>query len=501
MVRLQILTANYFFPPKPFNSNLNLVSAKQQCVSLVKHFFQIGGYGLIADTLLRFFASSPSGNLNHAGVLPCRSEKSEVSNWNDLIRSYATKDSPREAIGVYLEMRSLGIRPDKLTFPILLKACAAISALNDGRKIQVDVVKHGLDCNVYVQNTMIHFYGSCRRIRDARRVFDEMSYRTVVSWNAVLSACVDNECLKESFGLFVKMMDSGFDPDETTMVILLSSCSELGNLSFGRWVHSQVIGNGMDVNCRLGTALVDMYGKCGAVYEASMVFHRMLERNVWTWSAMILGLAQHGFASDALELFPKMKQSSISPNYVTFLGILCACSHAGLVDGGYKFFHDMENVHGIEPMMIHYGAMVDILSRAGRLKEAYNFILKMPVEADPVVWRTLLSAFTIHGVNDNDQIGDKVRKRLLELEPKRSGNLVMVANMYAEVGMWDKAENVRRTMKKRGLKKMAGESCIEVGGSIHRFFSGEDDHPQLDSEDFLQLLYGLNLHMKSVKNL
>lgn len=466
----------------------------------MNHLFQIEWYGFTAGPFLRFCASSPLRKLDPARVVPSRSEKSEVSSWNDLIRGYATRDSPREAIGVYLEMRSSGISPDKLTFPILLKACATVSAFDEGRKIQVDIMKHGLEFNVYVQNTMIHFYGSCWRIQDARRVFDEMSYRTVVSWNAVLSACVDNDMVSDSVRLFVKMRNCGFDPDETTMVIMLSVCSETGNLSFGRWVHSQVMGKGMFVNCRLGTALVDMYAKCGAILEAGLVFDRMLERNVWTWSAMILGLAQHGFAKESLELFPKMKQSSISPNYVTFLGVLCACSHAGLIDDGYKFFHDMKYVHGIEPMMIHYGAMVDILSRAGRLKEAYNFILNMPVEVDPVVWRTLLSACTIHGVSDSDGVGDKVRKRLLELEPRRSGNLVMVANMYAEVGKWDKAANVRRTIRNKGLKKKAGESCIEVGGSMRRFFAGDDAQTDCD-EDVLQLLDRLNLHMKLVSSL
>lgn len=212
---------------------------------------------------------------------------------------------------------------------------------------------------------------------------------------------------------------------------------------------------------------------------------------------MILGLAQHGSAKEALDLFLKMMyNSSISPNYVTFLGVLCACSHAGLVDDGYRYFHDMEHVHKIKPMMIHYGAMVDILGRAGQLKEAYAFIINMPMEPDPIIWRTLLSACSIHYVNDKDGVGDKVKKKLLELEPRRGGNFVMVANRYSEVGMWEKAADVRRIMKAGRLKKMAGESCVNLGGSIHRFFSGYDD--QADYGVIYQLLDGLSLHMKMI---
>ncbi|XP_057969259.1 pentatricopeptide repeat-containing protein At2g36730 isoform X2 [Malania oleifera] len=479
MVRPQLPTVNQFFPPKSANGHLNLVSARQQCLSLLKdcsspkqlsqihariQIFGLHREGHVVSELVRFCALSPSGNLSYARHILCHSDDGSVPfSWNCLIRGYAANDSPREAILVYLAMRSRGTRPNHYTFPFLLKACAQISALQEGRQVQM---------------------------------FDEISCRTLVSWNAIITACVENLWLYEAIEIFIKMRKCGFDPDETTMVVLLSACAELGNLTFGRWVHSQVIESGMTVNCQLGTALVDMYAKCGAARSASLVFNGMRERNVWTWSAMILGLAQHGFSTEALELFSKMMKSSVSPNYVTFLGVLCACSHAGLVDDGYQFFHVMKSVHKIRPMMVHYGAMVDILGRAGRFKEAYTFIMNMPIEPDSIVWRTLLSACSIHN-NVNDRVGveEKVRKRLLELEPRRGENFVMVANLYAEVGMWEKAANVRKIMRDGGLKKMAGESCIEVGGFICRFFSGNDS--QVGCESVYQLLDGLNFHMKT----
>ncbi|KAF8399480.1 hypothetical protein HHK36_015346 [Tetracentron sinense] len=504
-------TVSAFYPPKNPNCNLNFVSKTQQCISLLKgcssmkelkqihaHIQTSGLHrdGYLASEILQFCALSPLGSLDYARTLLRYFVNPLPFSWNNVIRGYAYSNSPGEAIAVFLEMRKRGTRPDKLTFPPLLKACASIAALEEGRQIQVEIFKNGLDSNTYVQNTLIHFYGNCREISHARRVFDDMDLRTIVSWNAIISACVENSRLDDSIALFVQMRSCRFEPDETTMVILLSACAELGNLSLGRWVHHQVIGKGLLVNCQLGTALVDMYAKCGAVDYGRQIFDRMRERNVWTWSAMILGLAQHGLAKEALDLFSKMKNSSIRPNYVTFLGVLCACSHAGLVEDGYRFFHEMTDVHGIRPMMIHYGSMVDILGRAGHLEEAYRFIMTMPIEPYPVVWRTLLSACSIHDINGSNKVREKVRKRLLELEPRRSGNFVMVANMYAEAGLWEEAAKVRRVMSSGGLKKMAGESCVEIDGSIHRFLSG--GYSRVDCEGVYQLLDGLDLQMKVV---
>ncbi|KAK9107590.1 hypothetical protein Syun_023601 [Stephania yunnanensis] len=412
--------------------------------------------GYLMSEVLRLCALSPFGSLDYARNLLYRVENPISSSWNHVIRGYSGSGSPKEAILVYLAMRKNEKKPTYLTFPFLFKACAALSALEEGRQIQVEIVKHGLDSDVYVQNTLIHFYGCCRQVVYARKVFDFMSLRTVSSWNSILTACVENLKYGDSIVLFNRMRVCEFEPDEATLVILLSAFTELGNLSLGKWIHSQVIVKGFSMTCRLGTALVDMYSKCGALGFAGLVFERMSERNVWTWSAIILG-------------------------------------HAGLVDEGYQFFNDMEHVHGIKPMMTHYGAMVDILARSGHLVEAYRFIETMPIEADPVVWRTLLSACGIYDANGNSWVGTKVKERLLKMEPKRIGNLVMVANMYAEVGQWEAAAIVRRVMKDRGLKKMPGESSIELEGSIFRFYSGDDAHVDFDRLNWM--LNAMNLHM------
>ncbi|XP_010553997.1 PREDICTED: pentatricopeptide repeat-containing protein At2g36730-like [Tarenaya hassleriana] len=502
MVRSSASTANF--------STSNFASKKHQCLvflklcSSIKHLLQIHAQilisGLQSDTfvlseLVRVSSLSPAKDLAYARTLLFGSLDSTPSTWNMLSRGYSSSDSPVESIRVYCEMKKRGIRPNKLTFPFLLKACASFFGLAAGRQIQVEVLKLGFDSDVYVGNNLIHFYGSCNKTSDARKVFDEMLERNVVSWNSVMTSLVENNKFDFGISYFLEMMDCGFHPDETTMVVMLSACD--ANLSMGKLVHSQEITRGLELNCRLGTALVDMYAKAGGLDYARSVFVRTDEKNVWTWSAMILGLAQYGFAEEALELFSTMrKETLVKPNYVTFLGVLCACSHAGLVEDGYKYFHEMEHKHKIKPMMVHYGAMVDILGRAGLLNEAYDFIKKMPTEPDAIVWRTLLSSCSIHPDKDGEGISEKVSKRLLELEPKRGGNFVIVANMFAEAGMWDEAAKVRRVMKDEKMKKMAGESCLELGGSVHRFFSGYDPHPAFVC--IYELLDLLKIHLTTI---
>ncbi|XP_065856714.1 pentatricopeptide repeat-containing protein At2g36730-like isoform X3 [Euphorbia lathyris] len=508
MVRLPVS----IFPPKLVNGNTSFLHKKDQCLFLlnlcssIDHLSQIHAQiqvsALQQDTHLISqliqFSSLSLKNLRYAqSILDHSVNPLPPSAWNHLIRGYAASKSPRDAIRVFLRMRRDGITPNSLTFPFLLKACSSCFAIREGKQIHGNAIRYGFDCDVYVNNNLIHFYGRSKKVLDACKVFDNMLLRTLVSWNSVITSCVESSWLGYAIRYFVKMRDFGFEPDETTMVLMLTVCAENGNLGLGRWIHSQVIERGMLMNLQLGTALVDMYAKSGALCYAKLVFDRMGVKNVWTWSAMILGLAQHGFAKEGLQLFLKMiSKSSIRPNSVTFVGVLCACSHAGLVDDGFRYFHEMEHEYGIKPMIIHYGAMVDMLGRAGYLKEAYNFIMSMPLQPDPIVWRTLLSACTVHDAKDNTGVANKVMKELLQLEPRRAGNLVMVANMYADTGMWEKAGKVRRVLKDGRLKKKGGESCFELAGSIHRFSSG---YNSLDGREYIyNLLDGLNLHMQKM---
>ncbi|CAK9162913.1 unnamed protein product [Ilex paraguariensis] len=262
MVRLRFLTTKQIYPPKTYNCNWNVDSdsIKQQCLFLLKscsfldQLFQIHAQILIVglqkdeqivDKIIQFCALHPSGSLNHARRAIIQSENQITSSWNNLIRGYATKgDSPREAVWVFLAMRRSRTRPNELTYPFLFKASVTFSGLKEGRQIHADVLKHRVDDDVYVQNTVIHFYGSCKKIVHACRMFDEMLFRTLVSWNSIISSCVDNLWFYESIKYFVRMKNCGLKPDETTMVILLSACAEHGNLNLGKWVHAKLLRKG-----------------------------------------------------------------------------------------------------------------------------------------------------------------------------------------------------------------------------------------------------------------
>ncbi|CAA0828416.1 Pentatricopeptide repeat-containing protein [Striga hermonthica] len=512
MARFPVPTVLEIHRPKTFTGNSTSITALLSSCSTLSHLLQIHaqiitsgrhGNSHLTDKIIHLCTSNslrakhPLHPINHGCHLASLSENQEPFSWNNVIRALATSKLGREALRAFLRMRRQGIGPNEHTFPFIFKACSSFSGLDEGRQVHGDVVKHGLHLNVYVQNTLIHMYGSCKKIVDAYKVFEGMPQRTVVSWNSVISALVECSWFDESIELFVKMRRNGVGPDETTMVIVLSACTELGSLNLGKRAHSQVIELGLLVNCQLGTSLVDMYAKCGNINYAARIFNAMARKNVWTWSSMIIGFAQHGLAGPALQLFHEMKNQSIRPNHVTFLGVLCACSHAGLVHDGRRYFHEMEKVHGLKPGMLQYGAMVDLLGRAGLLEEAYDFIMDMPVEPDGAVWRALLSACGIHDrVGGSAWVGEKVRRRLVELEPKRIGNLVMIANNYADVGSWEEAENLRRKMRDCGLKKVGGWSCLEIGGRVARFFSGDFSSVTCCVDDILSCLSRLSLHSR-----
>ncbi|KAG0454382.1 hypothetical protein HPP92_025686 [Vanilla planifolia] len=512
MRRLRIvmpITHHCLLPKSSYHGKGPNFSRKHQCLSLfsfissMRQLLQIHSYlltsGLLSSDkflvseILRFCSLHPSGDLSHARALLFRSSSAMSSSWNHVIRGLCLNSLWEEAVAVFLEMRRQGVTPNELTYPFVIKSCAEFSGVCIGRQVHADAIKNAVASVVYVGNTLMHLYGTCGENTDARRVFDGMSHRTVVSWNTILSVYVYSLMIGKALEILDEMMNNGCECDQTTYIALLSASALMGSLALGRWVHCQIIYRREEVNLKLGTALVNMYAKCGSLDLAVVMFERMPEKNVWTWSAMILAFAQNGSAQASLDFFEQMN-SSIKPNSVTFLGVLCACSHAGLIDTGFGFFHDMIHLHHIQPEMSHYSAMVDVLGRNGLLVEAYGFIKSMPVEPDAVVWRTLLGACQLHRTRDVRGIGETAKRNLLTLEPSRCGNYVMVANIYSDNGSWKEAAKVRSIMKEEGMKKIAGESCIEVSGSNHRFFSGDDSCT--NSDRIFQLLDWLHFHMK-----
>lgn len=281
--------------------------------------------------------------------------------------------------------------------------------------------------------------------------------------------------LETGLRLFREMISRGLAVNEATLATVLSASAQLGLLENGRFVHSVVRDLRFPVTMTIGTALVDMYSKCGCIELARMAFDDMPVRDVFAWNAMLCGLATHGLGHEAIHLFRKFIDEGHRPTSITFVGVLNACSRAGLVDEGRGYFRSMTRDYGIEPEMEHYGCIVDLLARAGFVSEAYELIEGMSVAPDPVLWGTLLGACKTHGLID---LGIGIGNKLLELEPEHDGHYVLLASVYAKAGKWEDVNKVRRLMRNRGTTKVAGWSLIEACGSMHRFVSGDREHKQ-----------------------
>ena len=310
-------------------------------------------------------------------------------------------------------------------------------------------------------------------VLSARRHFDVMPEKDLVSCNAMISGCVHNQQPLQALSLFARMQVEEFRPNRVTIVSVLSACASLGALDAGKWVHIYVNKNKFRLDPFLGSGLIDMYAKCGIVEFALDVFESVKEKNTCTWNAMINGLALNGHAEKALDVFGRMQhERNVRPDEVTFVGVLMACSHGGLLEEGRRHFYHTSEKYGVSLILEHYACMVDLLCRCGLLKEAEDIISRMPMKPDVVVWRALLGGCKVH---KNVKLAEKI---VSEMEARESGDYVLLSNLYASVGKWKEVEKVRRIMKDKGIEKTPGCSSIEISNTIHEFISGDKSHPR-----------------------
>lgn len=294
----------------------------------------------------------------------------------------------------------------------------------------------------------------------------------------MINALVQVSWFEEAILLFRAMQRACIRPDTVTMVSVSSACGHLGALDLAKWVFSYIGKKEITWNVKLGTALVDMFAKCGDSKSAMEIFNEMPVKDVSAWTAAIGAMASDGNGQGALELFDQMVVEGVKPDSVVFVGVLTALSHGGLVREGNRFFRSMTEVHGFPPEVVHYGCMVDLLGRAGLLKEAKSLIEKMTMEPNDVIWGALLAASRIHR---NLKLAEYAAKRVLELAPERSGIHVLLSNVYASAGKWEDVARVRLDLKEKGIKKLPGSSLIEIDGEIHEFTSSNESHPQMTS--------------------
>ncbi|KAL5756057.1 hypothetical protein ACOSQ2_020803 [Xanthoceras sorbifolium] len=454
------------------------------------HIFQMGfGFNpFLATKIVNLY--SVCGSLRNAHLLFDRIPKGNLFLWNVLIRAYAWCGPYEVAIDLYHRMNEYGLVPNNFTFPFVLKACSALSAIEEGRKIHEDVIRTKWEKDVFVGASLIDMYAKCSFVESARQVFDTILVRDVVMWNSMIAAYGQNGLADESLELCREMVLTGLRPSEATLVTAVSASADIAALPQGRELHGFSWRHRFASNDKVKTSLVDMYAKCGSVKVARNLFEQLREKRVVSWNAIITGYAMHGHATEALNLFEKMKNEA-QPDHITFVGVLSACSHGGLLDEGRMFFESMVRDYCIEPTVQHYTCMVDLLGHSGRLDEAYNLITQMRVMPDSGVWGALMNSCKIHR---NVGLGELALEKLIELEPNDAGNYVILSNIYAQAGKWEGVARLRQLMMDNGIKKSIACSWIEVKNKVHAFLSGDISHP--DCEEIYDKLKWLEGRMK-----
>lgn len=315
----------------------------------------------------------------------------------------------------------------------------------------------GFASDRYIGNTLLKMYADCGAFEFARNVFGEMPVRDVVSWSSLIAACVARDSPLDALDVFRDMKVVNEKPNSVTLVSLLSACTKMVNISAGESIHSYIISNCIDMDVGLGTALFEMYSKCGRIDRAVRIFNSMPRKNLQSCTIMISALANHGRPEDAISLFNQMEDIRLQPDSFSFLAILSACSHMGLVCEGKKYFDRMVRVYGIKPIVEHYGCMVDLLGRAGLIEEAHDIINNMPVEPNAVILRSFLGACRNHGWVPS--LDDKL---LSKLESELGANYVLTASLFSTRASWKDASDLWLAMKQKGLKKNPGCSWVEV---------------------------------------
>ncbi|KAG7029417.1 Pentatricopeptide repeat-containing protein, partial [Cucurbita argyrosperma subsp. argyrosperma] len=448
--------------------------------------------------------------------------------WNAMISGYVHHGCFQEALIMFRKMRSLGIQHDEVTYTTIISACANGGFFQQGKQVHAYILKNELNPNhnflLSVSNALITLYCKNDKVDEARKVFRQMPLRNTVTWNAILSGYVNAGRIEEAksffkempeknlltltvmisglaqngFGdeglkLFKQMRLDGFEPCDYAFTGAITACSVLGALENGRQLHAQLVHLGYNSNLSVGNALISMYARCGVLEAAESVFLSMPFVDLVSWNAMIAALGQHGYGAKAIELFDQMLKNGVFPDRITFLTVLTACCHAGLVEEGRHYFSLMLENYGISPDEDHYARMVDLFCRAGMFSYAKNIINTMPSKPGAPVWEALLAGCRIHS---NLDLGIEAAEQLFELTPHHDGTYVLLSNMYADVGRWNDVAKVRKLMRDKGVQKEPACSWIEVENEVHVFLVDDDVHPEVVS--VYRYLEELGLEMKKL---
>ncbi|XP_031287023.1 pentatricopeptide repeat-containing protein At4g33170-like [Pistacia vera] len=467
--------------------HFTLASVLRACSSLTEGFYlseQIHVHVIKTGNVTDTFVStalidvySRSGKMMEAEEVFERKDEFDLATWNAMMFGYILSNDSHKALKLFSLMHGSGERSDQITLATAVKACGCLLGLRQGKQIHAYVTKSGFDSDLCVSSGILDMSVKCGDMVDAHLVFNDIPAPDDVAWTTMIFGCVENGDEERALSIYHQMRLSGVLPDEYTFATLVKASSCLTAIEQGRQIHANVIKLDCAFDIFVGTSLVDMYAKCGNIEDAYQSFKQMNVRNIVLWNAMLVGLAQHGNGEEALKLFEVMKANVVEPDGVTFIGVLSACSHSGLVSEAYEYFHSMHDKYGIEPEIEHYSCLVDALGRAGRTQEAEELIVSMPFEASASMYRALLGACRVKG---DTGTGKRVAEQLLALEPTDSAAYVLLSNIYAAANQWNDVTAARKTMKRKNVKKDPGFSWIDVKNKIHLFVVDDRSHPQGD---------------------
>ncbi|PON91276.1 Tetratricopeptide-like helical domain containing protein [Trema orientale] len=417
----------------------------------------------------------------------------DVILWTAMISGLVQNDCADRALTVFSQMLKSKTEPSTTTVASALAACAKLGSLDMGTSIHCYVLRQGIILDTPAQNSLVTMYAKCGHLHQSRVVFERMGIRDLVSWNAIVAGYAQNGHLCEGLFLLSEMRTTLQKPDSLTVVSLLQACASIGALHQGKWIHSFVIRSCLRPCILVDTALVDMYSKCGDLNTAQKCFNEMSEQDLVSWGTIIAGHGCHGKGEAALRMYSEFLRTGIQPNHVIFLSVLSACSHNGLVEQGLSIYQSMTENFGLAPNLEHRACIVDLLSRAGRVEEAYKFYKRVFPEPAVDVLGILLDACRTTG---NVELGEIITRELLLLRPVDAGNYVQLAHSFASMNKWKGVGEAWTQMRSLGLKKLPGWSFIELHGTIETFFTSHNSHPRL--EDMVQTLKTLRREMRKL---
>ncbi|XP_019245387.1 PREDICTED: pentatricopeptide repeat-containing protein At1g06145 [Nicotiana attenuata] len=540
-------------------NQLKICTSSKQLESLYTLILKNGAATKDCFLMNQFIATCSTFNsTDFASLAFSQMENPNVFVYNALIRAFVHCHSPLNALKLYIDMLKTQNSPNSYTFSSVIKGCALMCALRVGECVHGQIWKYGFGSHVFVQTGLIDFYSNLGRVDLSRLVFDEMperdnfawaatvsahakagelgaarslfdempekitpawnamvngyartgdvesaellfkemSRKDLISWTTMINCYSQNGIYGRAIEVFCDMKSNLITPDEVTMTSVISACAHLGVLDQGQEMHLYVMQKGFDLGVHIGSALIDMYAKCGSLERSLLVFYKLREKNLFCWNSVIDGLAVHGYAEEALAMFSRMEKEKVMPNGVTFVSVLTACTHAGLVEEGRKRFLTMTGYYGIVPEMEHYGCMVDLLCKAGLPEEALEIIRSMRMEPNAVVWGALLGGCKLQ---KNLEIAQFAVGKLSILEPKNSGYYALLVNMYADANRWSEVARIRAILRELGVEKECpGSSWIEIEKKIHQFAACDNYHHS--SQEIYSLLDGLDGQLKLAAN-